>query len=930
MKKASWTAVHMLKRLLKLEFATDSYVTNFIIATVILTALFLLVFNIIYYSVALEHQRDSFIERQNVDVQILAEHLSTPVGTGRYQTVEQILCSETKNHNVAAVYFFSYSGKFELGFVGSKAVKKMQPLETYEYLFESPVTFANVSVGRIVRIVSFKTVYDSFINRFFSSILANVVACTLIVLLIMTIIAKSLLRPLRHLAQTATRVRVERAYSVRAKKEGIGELAELTDAFNSMLDHIEQHDMVQHSESRNLEKEVLERTVKLEEAIEQAKSANHAKSEFIASVSHELRTPMNAILGMTNMLQTTNLTNKQREYAEVIASASQSLLHLINGVLDLSKLEAKKLEIEETVFTLRDSLDELAVIFTEKVAVKNMDLVVTIAEGVPPVMRGDSFRLKQILLNLVGNAFKFADKGVIEVLVAVSDPPARPAAVQEQSANDEIVQLSFTVKDKGIGIAPEVQEKLFDTFVQADGSMSRRYGGTGLGLSIVAELVELMKGTISLESFPEKGSIFSVTLPFAVAKADRAHDTLSIEGKRVLVLEPNTAARSMWRSLCDELNMQATVVATEKQALMQVKVHVDSGKGFDVLILGCKERLDMNSALMVFLCRNKEQLPPIFVAARLGDDSLPSSTCPLPVVSFLRRPMIFNQFKQKMLFALGGSDPQKDAEFRYAHSLAGLTVLVVEDNKINQQVLREILEYAGVQATIAKDGATALELLSIHEYDLVLMDVQLPEMDGFETTHRIRTELNLTRLPVVAMTAHTLQEDRNKAIAAGMDDYLTKPVELEALVAVLKKFDLRPVLEKTEQMEISIVSKPPGLPEYLPGLNVAEGLERLNGKKSIYVSILKTFVETYRSAVVEMRLLLAAQDFNMLAIKAHTLAGASGNVSAVDVHSYCIAIERGARESSVDSTMLDALEAAIEIACTSALMLQNEIREMSE
>ena len=917
----------MLKRLLKLQFATDSYVTNFIIATVILTALFLLVFNIIYYSVALEHQRDAFLKRQDVDIQILAEHLSTPVGTGRYQTVEQILCSETKNHNVAAVYFFSHGEKLELGFVGNKAVKDMQPLTEYEYTFESPIRFANVSVGRIVRIVSFETAYNSFINRFFSSIVANVVACTLIVLLIMTIIAKSLLRPLRHLAQTATRVREERAYSVRAKKEGIGELEELTDAFNSMLDHIEQHDMHLHSESRNLEKEVLERTVKLEEAIEQAKSANHAKSEFIASVSHELRTPMNAILGMTNMLQTTNLTSKQREYAEVIASASQSLLHLINGVLDLSKLEAKKLEIEETVFTLRDSLDELAVIFTEKVAVKNMDLVVTIDENVPAVMRGDSFRLKQILLNLVGNAFKFADRGVIEVQVAVSESSVPPVSIPHQNANDKIVQLSFTVKDKGIGIAPEVQEKLFDTFVQADGSMSRKYGGTGLGLSIVAELVELMKGTISLDSFPGKGSIFSIVLPFAVAEDRRADDIQLLGGKRVLVLEPCTAARSMWRSLFHELNMDSTVVATEKQAFMRVKKHVDVEEAFDVLILACKERLDMNSAFMVYLCRNKECVPPVFVAARLGDDSLPNSICPLPIASFLRRPIIFNQLKQKMLFALCESDQKDDAESRFAQALAGLTVLVVEDNRINQQVLREILEYVGVQATIAKDGATALELLSIYEYDLVLMDVQLPEMDGFETTHKIRTTLALTKLPVVAMTAHTLQEDRNKAIAAGMDDYLTKPVELESLVAVLKKFDLRPDFERKERPETRFQKKQSGLPEYLPGLNVGEGLERLNGKKNIYFAILNTFVETYRSAAIEMRTLLAAQDFTMLAIKAHTLAGASGNVSAVDVHSYSVLIERGARESKVDNTMLDALEAALEIACTSALLLQNETGE---
>lgn len=920
----------MLKRIIRLQLFPDSYTKNFIAVSLLLSATFLILFNMLYYLFAIDQRAQNFIQNHTGHAQVLATHLSAPLAEGRTKRADSLLHEELSSESTTGLFLYDATDALICGSYRGEEFKTVPPLDASEYLIELPIYYANARVGTLVSIVTFDPEHSHFLSLFLPSVLANTVASALVVLMVITLIVKTLLHPLRELSETARRVREEQAYSLRAKREGMGELAELTDSFNSMLDHIEAHDMFLHSESRNLELEVLERTLELERATKDAETANSAKSEFIASVSHELRTPMNAILGMTNMLQTTELTNKQREYAEIIAASSQSLLHLINGVLDLSKLEAKKLEIEETNFILRDVLDELAIIFTEKVAVKEMDLVVIVDEGVPPVMRGDSFRLKQILLNLVGNAFKFTDRGVIELRVGAAGTVTKPIQIPHARENDEVVQLAFSVKDKGIGIANEVQNKLFDTFVQADGSTSRQYGGTGLGLSIVAELVSLMKGSITVESTVGRGSTFTAVLPFAVAEDKRSYILPVFTGRRVLVLEPSISARAMWRNLFAELDMLVVVLGTERQMLLQLE-HQTQGAEFDLVVLGSKELLDMTGSLVNYLCQHPELK--VLMAARLGDEALPERECTFGVTAFLRRPVTFAQLKLNILRALDSDKNVQSGLAIEAGSLEGMAVLVVEDNPINQQVMREILEYLGVRVTIAKDGNTAIELLSICSYDLVLMDIQLPGMDGFTTTVRLREELELPDLPVIAMTAHTLQEDRDRAARAGLNGYLTKPVELDALVKLLKEYDLRDhnpaplpeaddsecVQQKNMQSEASqsdpVKNSHPV--ENLPGLAVSEGIERLSGKRRIYILVVKTFIETYADAAKDFRALFDAQDWVGLASKAHTLTGASGNISAKDVFTCSEKIERDARNGHVDLAEIEAFEEALKIACQS-------------
>ena len=920
----------MLKRIIKLQFFPGSYTKNFIAVSILLTAIFLIVFNMLYYFFAIDQRIQNFIQNHTEHAQILSTHLATPLKEGRLERADKFIHEELSHKSTSGLFLYDADGTLICGCYKNKDYEVVPPLDSSEYIIELPIYHANSHVGKLVSIVTFTPSHQHFLNLFIPSVFANIVASSMVVLMVILLIVKTLLRPLRDLSETARRVREEQTYSLRAKREGMGELAELTDSFNSMLDHIEAHDMFLHSESRNLEIEVLERTLELEKATKEAETANSAKSEFIASVSHELRTPMNAILGMTNMLQTTVLTNKQREYAEIIAASSQSLLHLINGVLDLSKLEAKKLEIEETNFILRDVLDELSIIFTEKVAVKEMDLVVIVDEGVPPVMRGDSFRLKQILLNLVGNAFKFTDRGVIELRVGMNGTVTKPIQIPHARENDEVVQLAFSVKDKGIGIAKEAQAKLFDTFVQADGSTSRQYGGTGLGLSIVAELVSLMKGSITVESTIGRGSTFTIVLPFAVAEDERSYILPVFTGWRVLVLEPSIAARAMWRNLFAELDMLVVVLGTERQMLLQLE-HQTQGAEFDLIVLGSKELLDMTGGLVNYLCQHPELK--ILMAARLGDETLPERECGFTLTAFLRRPVTFAQLKLNILRALDSDKSVQSELASEAGSLEGLAVLVVEDNPINQQVMREILEYLGVKVTIAKDGNSAIELLSICTYDLVLMDIQLPGMDGFTTTIRLREELELSDLPVIAMTAHTLQEDRDRAARAGMNGYLTKPVELDALVKLLKEYDLREqrtvFSTETESSECvppkNTLSKAPHVDseenpaplENLPGLVVSEGVERLSGKSHIYILVVKTFYETYADVGKDIRALFDAQDLVGLAGKAHTLAGASGNISAKDVFACAEKIEKKARAGHVDVADIDAFEEALKTACLS-------------
>lgn len=938
----------MQRRLLKLRLFPDSYIKNFIAVSILLTVAFLLIFNSLFYSFAVEKRKENFLHKHTVHAQVLASHLSAALGADEFERADRLIHEELSYESTLGMYLYNASGVLLCGFYDGQEASLLPHLGEYEHRIEMPIYFQDNKAGTLVSIVTFLPDHHHFLSLFLPFLMANVTATCLLVIMVIVFIVRTLLRPLRELSKTARRVREEQTYTVRAKRKGMGELAELTDSFNSMLDHIEAHDMFRLSESRNLEKQVLERTKELEKATQAAKAATTAKSEFIASVSHELRTPMNAILGMTNMLQTTELTGKQREYAEIIAAASQNLLHLVNGVLDLSKLEAQKLEIEETTFVLRDVLDELSVIFTEKVAVKEMDLVVVVDESVPPVMRGDSFRLKQILLNLVGNAFKFADRGAVELRVSVDGTAGQPIQMPHVKDSDEIVRLAFSVKDKGIGIAEDAQQKLFDTFVQADGSTSRQYGGTGLGLSIVAELVSLMGGSISVDSAVGKGSTFLAVLPFVVADDCRKTMLPVFSGRRVLVLEPSITARTMWRNLFTELGMLVVVLGTESQVLRQLEdASVDSS--FDLVVLGSKELLDMTGELINYLCRHTAHK--VVLASRLGDETLPDRSCPLEVTAFLRRPVTLSQVKLIVLRALS---PDKLGQLeRSMESLAleGLSVLVVEDNPINQQVMREILEYLGVDVTIAKDGISALELLSVYTYDMVLMDIQLPGMDGFETTNRLREELELTSLPVIAMTAHTMQEDRDKAADAGMNGYLTKPVELDELIRTLRRYGSGKMqsqgallqhgsvqgtdsleegagairsgnsqeMIKNEEQPVTAMNTDdePQLPEELPGLDIAEGLQRLNGKRGIYLKVLKTFVHRYAGTAEELRALYLVEDWAGLAAKAHTLAGASGNVSAKEVHARCEKLEQEAKRRNVDALTLKELEAALETACRS-------------
>ncbi|MCT4628061.1 response regulator [Halodesulfovibrio sp.] len=929
----------MLKRLVKLQLFPDSYIKNFVAVSLLLTAAFLILFNSLYYSFAIEERKAHFLENRKEQAHVLASHLATPLAFGKSERAEELINEQLSYKNTVGLYVYNASGVLLCGYYKGQESTAVPALQQNEYRIESPIYYENFPVGTLVSIVTSSPVHKHFLHLFTQSIYANIAASIMVVLMVIFFIVRTLLRPLRALSKTARRVREEQTYSLRAERNGMGELAELTDSFNSMLDHIESHDMFLLSESRDLEKQVQERTEELEKATEEAKAANTAKSEFLASVSHELRTPLNAILGMTDMLQTTDLTSKQWEYAEIIASASQNLLHLINGVLDLSKLEAKKLEIEEANFILRDVLDELTIIFTEKVAVKEMDLIVVVDENVPPVIHGDAFRLKQILLNLVGNAFKFADRGAIELHVSL-ERVVRSSHRTHLSGHEEVVHLVFSVADKGIGIAEEAQQKLFETFVQADGSTSRQYGGTGLGLSIVAELVSLMKGTVSVESTVGEGSKFLVVLPFAVAEGSRNMMLPVFSGWRVLVLEPSVAARVMWRTLFSELGMLVVVLGSEQQALLQLERQAQ-GSGFDLVVLGSKEKQDMQGRLVQYLCDHPEQK--VMMAARLGDEALPEGTCQFTLTSFLRRPITFSQVKLTILRTLDSDRKVRSELDIEARSVEGLSVLTVEDNQINQQVMREILEYLGVKVTIAKDGLTALELLSVYKYDVVLMDIQLPGMDGFTTTTRLREELDLKDLPVIAMTAHTLQEDKDRAELAGMNGYLTKPVELDELVRVLKKYDKRkrqagtavmpddsgqesaqhPLgetssqLQHKEQPQLIATQEELLLPALLPGLAVAEGVERLNGKSHIYLIVVRTFIDTYANVIEEFRALLLKKDWDGLVSKAHTLAGASGNVSAKDVYSCCEQIEKAAKKGHVDASDIDALEHALQIACHS-------------
>jgi signal transduction histidine kinase/HPt (histidine-containing phosphotransfer) domain-containing protein/BarA-like signal transduction histidine kinase len=657
-------------------------------------------------------------------------------------------------------------------------------------------------------------------------------------------------------------------------------------------------------------------------AMVDAEIANQSKSEFLANMSHEIRTPVNAITGMAHLALRANPDARQRTYLTKIDIAARRLLGIMNDILDVSKIEAGKLTLERITFSLDEVLKNVRDIVGEHAEQKRLPLIFTVAPDVPKYLVGDPLRLSQILINLINNAIKFTDQGEIVVKMMMTDE--KPDARHEASG-DSLKILKFSVSDTGIGMTPPQMAKLFQAFNQADNSVTRKYGGTGLGLAISKQLAELMGGTVWLESELGVGSTFYFTAVFGgttEALPQQIRASLSdLQQKSVLVVNDSSTTRHSLLDMLRNNGLGSRAVASGEEALTALEGRSQAGEPFDLVLMDW--RLPgingIETSRRIKASQSLSKIPAIVMVSAFERNEVMSELNGLALDGFLVCPVAESQLISTIgkVFGAqpGGQTGTQQSAPAKTLRLAGRHVLLVEDNDFNRDIAAEVLTDLGIAFTVAVNGREAVDQVATQPFDLVLMDIQMPVMDGLTATKLIRADSRFRNLPILAMTAHAMSGDRERSLSAGMNDHITKPISFDELTMSLIQWMPAGPAKRSQETAPGAATLPAedGVPELLPPFDIPAALLRNNGKPKLIRKLLLTFHERYANGIADLKGNLAQDKDDDAQRLVHSLKSLAAALEANQLADAAFAVEKALRAGHRDtlSPLIDTLEKAL-------------------